>query len=135
MTRWILRRNPELVNDRDLQKVHLRFVNDLNPGKGGRATFGVMTIMVFVFTSIHSLLSNVRGSLEIIMIDSLLSALSIRYDPASSVSSKDVPDEKKREEASDVREEMYLGSERFFLLMCKKIDHLVATTVSPSLTT
>ncbi len=65
--------------------------------------------MVFVLTSIHSLLSKVRGSLAITMILSRLSALVIRYDPLSSVSSNEVPEEKKRDDASEVREETYLN--------------------------
>jgi hypothetical protein len=66
-----------------------------------------MMTIVFDFTSIQSLLSYVIGSLAIIIISSLLSAFVILYKPGS-VSSKLVPDEKNKEEASDVREEMYL---------------------------
>jgi hypothetical protein len=65
-------------------------------------TFGVMTIMVFVLTSIHSFLSNVNGSLAIMMILSRLSALVMRYRPPSWYSSNEVPDEKNSDEASDV---------------------------------
>jgi len=64
--------------------------------------------MVFVLTSIQSLRSNVIGSLAIMMISSLLSAFVILYRPGSGVSSNDVPEEKNREDASDVREDMYL---------------------------
>jgi len=42
------------------------------------------------------------------MISSRLSAFVILYNPGSVVSSNDVPDEKKREEASDVLDEIYL---------------------------
>jgi hypothetical protein len=78
-----------------------------------------MTTIVLVLTSIHSFLSNVNGSLAIMMILSRLSALVMRYSPPSWYSSKEVPEEKKREDASEVREVMYR----------------VAMTVSPSLTT
>ena len=67
-----------------------------------------MTIIVFVLTSIQSLRSNVRGSLDIMIMLSLRSALVIRYIPPCRYSSNEVPEEKKREDASEVREEMYL---------------------------
>lgn len=88
-TGWVLRRDPVLVDDGDLKQIHLK------KGRGGTCqhrlfthdspndtrAFGVMTIMVFVFTSIQSLLSNVNGSLAIIMIFSRLSAFVILYRP------------------------------------------------------
>ena len=118
MRGWILRWDPVLIDDGDLKKVHL-VISSLRPSRQLTLTFGVMTTMVLVLTSIHSFLSNVSGSLAIMMILSRLSALVIRYRPPSWYSSNEVPDEKKREEASDVREVMYR----------------VAITESPSLTT
>jgi hypothetical protein len=76
-------------------------------------TFGVITIIVFVLTSIQSLLSNVSGSLAIIMMFSLLSAFVMRYSPPSWYSSNEVPDEKNSDEASEVADEMYLLSAMF----------------------
>jgi hypothetical protein len=99
-----------------------RFICPMSLGtceSGHMPTFGVMTIIVFVLTSIHSFLSKVNGSLAIMMMLSRLSALVMRYRPPSWYSSNDVPDEKNRDEASDVLEVMYR----------------VATTESPSLTT
>jgi hypothetical protein len=82
----------------------------------------------------------------------------MRYSPPSWYSSNEVPEEKKREEASDVREEMYLdisvthgpredleqaGLQRAGMQgrcgIADKDDseraHRIATTVSPSVTT
>ena len=73
----------------------------------GQLTLGVITIIVFVFTSIQSLRSKVSGSLAIMMMLSRLSAFVIRYKPPSAYSSNDVPDEKNRDDASETRLEIY----------------------------
>jgi hypothetical protein len=94
-----------------------------------------MTTIVFVLTSIQSLLSKVIGSLAIIMTSSRLSAFVILYKPRSGVSSNEVPEEKNKEEASDVRLEMYLKLLQLTVARCSKLTNRVATMVEPSETT
>jgi hypothetical protein len=103
----VLRRDPVLIDDGDLEEVHLGRVSGDIVQVEVTLTFGVMTTIILVLTSIQSVRSNVSGSLAIMIIRSRLSALVMRYRPADvSYSSNDVPDEKKRDEASDVRDEM-----------------------------
>lgn len=144
LRRRILRRDPKVIDDRNLEEVHLTSTHQHAMSRSrlvdATPTFGVITSIVLVLTSIQSLLSNVKGSLAIMITFSRLSALVILYRPPSWYSSNEVPEEKKSEDASEVRDDMYLGNESAPTMpiqgpKTRFVTHRVATTVSPSLTT